>query len=77
MALGTQELAPHITLPKYNNDKDLVGRRVDKILWAIIMLQNVDTLEVYEDAMRQRRRNYSKRQSSKNRKTCEEGRGIP
>jgi hypothetical protein len=32
MAPGTQELVPHITLPKYNNDKGLVGRRIDKIL---------------------------------------------
>jgi hypothetical protein len=49
----TQDLAPHIILPKYDNEKGLIGRRVDKIMWAITLLHNVNILEVYEEAMRQ------------------------
>jgi hypothetical protein len=52
-ALGSQELAPYITRPKYNNDRGFIGRRIDKIMWAITLLHNVDTLEAYEEAIRQ------------------------
>ena len=41
------------TLPRYTKDKGRIGRRIDKILWATTLLHNVDTLEVYEDAIRQ------------------------
>ena len=50
---STQELEPHITLRRYNKDKGLISRRIDKVLWATTLLHNVDTLEVYEDAIRQ------------------------
>ena len=50
---GTQELAPHITLPTYNPTKGITGRRTDRLLWATIVLSNVDTLEVFEEAIRQ------------------------
>jgi hypothetical protein len=50
---GTQDLAPNITLPTYNPTKGITGRRYDKLLWATILLSNVDTLEVFEEAIRQ------------------------
>ena len=50
---GTQELAPHITIPSYNPTKGLTGRRYDKLMWATVLLSNVDTLEVFEEAIRQ------------------------
>ena len=50
---GTQEIASPITLPSYNHIKGITGRRADKLHWAIILLHNVDTLEIYEDAIRQ------------------------
>jgi hypothetical protein len=50
---GTQELAPHITLPTYNPTKGITGRRYDKLMWATVLLSNVDTLEVFEEAIRQ------------------------
>jgi hypothetical protein len=53
---GTQELAPHITLPAYNPAKDLTGRRTDKLHWATVLLHNVDTLEVFKEAIRQARK---------------------
>jgi hypothetical protein len=46
---GTQELAPHITIPKYNPIKGITGRRIDKLLWSTILLHSVDTLEVFEE----------------------------
>jgi len=49
---GTQELAPHITIPTYNPIKGITERRADKLLWATILLHNVDTLEVFEEAIR-------------------------
>ena len=49
----TQELAPHIPLPSYNHIKGITGRRANKLHWAVILLHNVDTLEIYEDAIRQ------------------------
>ncbi len=49
---GTQELAPHIPLPTFNHTKSIPGRRADKMHWATILLHNVDTLEVYEAALR-------------------------
>ncbi len=50
---GTQDLAPHITLPTYNPTKGITGRRYDRLLWATVLLSNVDTLEVFEEALRQ------------------------
>jgi hypothetical protein len=50
---GTQDLAPTVTLPTYNLTKGITGRRYDKLLWATILLSNVDTLEVFEEALRQ------------------------
>jgi hypothetical protein len=49
---GTQKLAPHITIPTYNPIKGITGRRADKLFWAAILLHNVDTLEVFEEAIR-------------------------
>ncbi len=34
-------------------EKGLEGRRADRIMWAVVLLHNVDTLEVYEVAIRQ------------------------
>jgi hypothetical protein len=31
----------------------LIGRRINKILWAITLLHNVDILEIYEEAIQQ------------------------
>jgi hypothetical protein len=50
---GTQELAPLITLPTYNPSKGIIGRRADNLQWAVVLLHNVDTLEVLEEAIRQ------------------------
>jgi hypothetical protein len=50
---GTLELAPHIAISTYNPTKGITGRRTDKLLWATILLHNVDTLEVFEEAIRQ------------------------
>ena len=33
--------------------KGITGRRADKLHWAVILLHNVETLKVYEDAIRQ------------------------
>ncbi len=51
-APGTQELAPHITIPRYTTERGLTGRIADTIIWATVLLRNVDTLEVYEEAIR-------------------------
>ncbi len=51
-AHGTQELAPHITIPRYNTKKGLMGRKTDKLLWATLLLHNVDTLEIHEEVIR-------------------------
>ena len=50
---GTQELAPHITLSSYNHIKGITRRRADKLHWTVILLHNVGTLEIYENAIRQ------------------------
>ncbi len=52
-APGTKELAPQITIPRYTIERGLTGRRTDKIVWATVLLHNVDTLEVSEEAIRQ------------------------
>ena len=52
-AHGTQDLAPHIKMPKYNIEKGLTGRKADTLMWAANLLHNIDTLEVYEEAIRQ------------------------
>ena len=49
---GTQDLATHMKLPTYNIVKDITSRMTDTIHWAIILLCNVDTLEIYEEAIR-------------------------
>jgi len=48
-----QDLVPHISLPTYDHTKGIIGRRMDKMHWAIILLHNIDTLEIYEAALRQ------------------------
>ncbi len=52
-APGTQELAPHIPIPRYTAERGLTGRRTDKIMWATVLLRIVDTLEVYVEAIHQ------------------------
>ena len=52
VALGTQDLATHITMPKYNIEKGITGRKAYIIMWATVLLHNVDTLEVSEEAIR-------------------------
>ncbi len=43
----------HITIPKCIIDEQgLTGRIVDIIMWARVLLRNVDALEVYEKVIR-------------------------
>jgi hypothetical protein len=49
----TAPLTPRVTLPIYNHSKGITCRRADKIHSATITLHNVNTLEVYDYAMRQ------------------------
>jgi len=49
---GTQEFAPRIIIPTDNPIKGITGRRADNIFWATIILHNVDTLKVFEEAIR-------------------------
>ncbi len=48
-----QELAPRIALPRYNPTKGITARKADKLQWAVVLLHNVDTLEIFEEAIRQ------------------------
>jgi hypothetical protein len=48
----TQAIQPNIPLPQFHETKGLTGRRMDKISWAVVLLQDPDTLSAYEDIVR-------------------------
>jgi hypothetical protein len=68
-APGTLELVPHINMPRCITERILTGRRTNKIMWSTVLLQNVDTLEVYEEAIRQPKQDLEHHTSPKRQQT--------
>jgi ribonuclease BN (tRNA processing enzyme) len=49
----TQSMNPSIPIPKVHQTKGLTGRKIEKMAWALTLLQNPDTLRTYEDFARE------------------------
>ena len=49
----THNMYTSVPIPKVHPTKGLTGRKMDKMYWAITMLQDQDTLSTYEDFARE------------------------
>jgi hypothetical protein len=49
----TQTMNPTIPIPKVHQTKGLTSRRSEKMSWAILLLQDSETLQAYEEYARE------------------------
>ena len=49
----TQTMNPAIPIPKVHQTKGLIGRKSEKMSWAILLLHDPETLQTYEDYARE------------------------
>jgi hypothetical protein len=48
-----QSMNPTVPIPKVHQTKGLTGRKIEKMAWALTLLQNPETLRIYEDFARE------------------------